>query len=141
MEKFIKEDNKRLVEERNKNAPLVKDLFGRKSQTLEYRTETEKLLKENEARIRNERGQKVLDIQKNSSSATIDKNLKKETNISPPNTKGKGSTTIIDGGGGQQQSVGGGGGGINGTTPPSFPSQDPNNLGTFSTQGMYNMVG
>jgi hypothetical protein len=76
-----------------------------------------------------------------SNKATIDKNLKKETNISPPNTKGKGSTTIIDGGGGQQQSVGGGGGGINGTTPPSFPSQDPNNLGTFSTQGMYNMVG
>ena len=141
MEEFIKEDNKRLVEERNKNAPLEKDLFGRKSQTLEYRTETENLLKENEARIRNERGQKVLDIQKNSSSATIDNNLKKETNISPPNTKGKGSTTIIDGGGGQQQSVGGGGGGINGTTPPSFPSQDPNNLGTFSTQGMYNMVG
>jgi hypothetical protein len=77
----------------------------------------------------------------NFNKATIDKNLKKETNISPPNTKGKGSTTIIDGGGGQQQSVGGGGGGINGTTPPSFPSQDPNNLGTFSTQGMYNMVG
>jgi hypothetical protein len=79
-------------------------------------------------------------ISNEKSSATIDKTLKKETNISPPNTKGKGNTTII-GGGGQQQSVGGGGGGINGTTPPSFPSQDPNNLGTFSTQGMYNMVG
>ena len=80
-------------------------------------------------------------IDKESSSATIDKNIKKETNISPPNTKGKGSTTIINGGGGQQQSVGGGGGGTTGSSAPSFSSQDPNNLGTFSTQGMYNMVG
>jgi len=79
-------------------------------------------------------------IQKNSSSATIDKNIKKETNIAPPNTKGKGNTTII-GGGSQQQSVGGGGGGTTGSSAPSFSSQDPNNLGTFSTQGMYNMVG
>ena len=76
----------------------------------------------------------------NFNKATIDKNLKKETNISPPNTKGKGNTTII-GGGGQQQSVGGGGGGTTGSSAPSFSSQDPNNLGTFSTQGMYNMVG
>ena len=54
--------------------------------------------------------------------------------------KGKGNTTII-GCGSQQQSVGGGGGGTTGSSAPSFSSQDPNNLGTFSTQGMYNMVG
>ena len=77
---------------------------------------------------------------KSSSSATIDKTLKKETNISPPNTTGKGNTTIIGGGGDKQQSVGGGGG-TTGSSAPSFSSQDPNNLGTFSTQGMYNMVG
>ena len=32
-----------------------------------------------------------------------------------------------------------GGGGSSST--PKFGSKDPNNLGTFSTQGMYNMVG
>ena len=119
----------------------IKDLKERKKRIKVFRKETDRLVKIERNKIEENYGQEALNIQKNSSSATIDKNLKKETNISPPNTKGKGSTTIIDGGGGQQQSVGGGGGGINGTTPPSFPSQDPNNLGTFSTQGMYNMVG
>jgi len=103
-------------------------------------------LREEENKIRKKHGDEAIKIgdgviiQKNSSSATIDKNIKKETNISPPNTKGKGNTTII-GGGSQQQSVGGGGGGTTGSSAPSFSSQDPNNLGTFSTQGMYNMVG
>jgi len=119
----------------------IKNLNERKKRIKVFRKETARLVKIERNKIEENYGQEALNIQKNSSSATIDKNLKKETNISPPNTKGKGSTTIIDGGGGQQQSVGGGGGGINGTTPPSFPSQDPNNLGTFSTQGMYNMVG
>ena len=116
-------------EYRKRHKKYVQDFEGNRKQNLV-----------NVEKIEEKYGQEALNIQKNSSSATIDKNIKKETNISPPNTKGKGNTTII-GGGGQQQSVGGGGGGTTGSSAPSFSSQDPNNLGTFSTQGMYNMVG
>ena len=116
--------------------------YGQQIWTQDDKDKQREKREEVEKKVRLNYENKVKSSTTNITNASIDsKNLKKETNISPPNTKGKGSTTIIDGGGGQQQSVGGGGGGINGTTPPSFPSQDPNNLGTFSTQGMYNMVG
>ena len=171
VEKHGTEKQKKLVEEYIKKRDNIigirdemrSDMKLKESEIRESSTQTGRsasknrteIIKKEKEKIREEYEKKLSGISKSQSidssvlesldtnninKATIDKTLKKETNISPPNTKGKGNTTII-GGGGQQQSVGGGGGGINGTTPPSFPSQDPNNLGTFSTQGMYNMVG
>ena len=73
--------------------------------------------------------------------ATIDTNVKSTTTDVPgPSTKNKGGTTVLGGGQNQTQTTSGGGGGGSSSTP-KFGSKDPNNLGTFSTQGMYNMVG
>jgi len=76
-----------------------------------------------------------------STPATIDTNVKSTTTDVPgPSTKNKGGTTVLGGGQNQTQTTSGGGDGGSSSTP-KFGSKDPNNLGTFSTQGMYNMVG
>jgi len=135
----------------------TKNLNERKKRIKVFRKETARLEKLEREKIEKNYGQEALNIQKNSSSATIDKNissdekisatvdknLKKETNISPPNTKGNGGNTSIlnGGGGGQQQSVGGGSGTGGSSTNTKFGSQDPNNYGSVSTKATYNLVG
>ena len=80
-----------------------------------------------------------LELKNPSAPALIDqKNL--ETNIPGPRTAPK--LNRVTGDPGQRtppQMDREGGGGSSST--PKFGSKDPNNLGTFSTQGMYNMVG
>ena len=74
--------------------------------------------------------------------ATVDKDVKPNSDVPGPSTKKKGDNVILDGGKGNQQasSVGGSGtGGSSGT--PKIGSQDPNNYQTVSTMAMYNMAG
>ncbi len=120
----------------------IEDMDERKKKLKEFRKETARLQKEERIKIEQKYSKEVLNIQKNSSSATIDKDVKTNTEVPGPSTKKKGDNIILDGGKGNQQasSVGGSGtGGSSGT--PKIGSQDPNNYLTVSTMAMYNMVG
>ena len=80
-----------------------------------------------------------LELKNPSAPALIDqKNL--ETNIPGPRTAPKLNRVTGDPGQRTPQHMDREGGGGSSSTP-KFGSKDPNNLGTFSTQGMYNMVG
>ena len=119
-----------------------RDKDERKKKLKEFRKETARLQKEERIKIEQKYSKEALNIQKNSSSATIDKDVKTNTEVPGPSTKKKGDNVILDGGKGNQQasSVGGSGtGGSSGT--PKIGSQDPNNYLTVSTMAMYNMVG
>ena len=112
-----------------------------------YDDETERLWAEKEDKIRLKYDKLVKkefpEYYSNiNSSATIDKDVKTNTEVPGHSTKKKGDNIILDGGKGNQQasSVGGSGtGGSSGT--PKIGSQDPNNYLTVSTMAMYNMVG
>ena len=74
-------------------------------------------------------------------SATIDDSLKKETIVPGPSNKNRGGQTVVmPGGGGQQQSGGGGGGSSSSSGTPNFSSVDVQNKQTIATQMQYNKV-
>ena len=77
------------------------------------------------------------------SSATIDKNVKPNTNVPGPSNKNKGGQTLVipGGGGGQTQSGGGGGGDSQSSTVvPKISSKDLQNKQTVAVQAQYNKV-
>jgi len=152
IEKYGTEEQKKLVEDyiqkRDNIISIKKDMQsqmnlkesdirestggGSKNRKLAGKIQTEK------QKIREEYESK-LELKNPSAPALIDqKNL--ETNIPGPRTAPK--LNRVTGDPGQRtppQMDREGGGGSSST--PKFGSKDPNNLGTFSTQGMYNMVG
>jgi hypothetical protein len=78
-------------------------------------------------------------------SAVIDKNVKVNTEVSPPNTKTNGGVTVVDGGTGSTGATDGGsysgGGGESGEEDETFSSEDPNDPSVFSSKALYNMGG
>ena len=74
---------------------------------------------------------------------TIDKTVKTNTEVSPPNTKTDGGIGIVNGGtgatdGGTSSS---GGGGESGEQDDTFSSEDPNDPVVFSSKALYQLVG
>ena len=133
----------------------TKNLKEREKRIKVFRKETARLEKLEREKIEKNYGQEALNIQKNSSSATIDKNissdrqtsatiddsLKKETIVPGPSNKNRGNQTVVmPGGGGQQQSGGGGGGSSSSSGTPNFSSVDVQNKQTIATQMQYNKV-
>ena len=113
--------------------------YGQKIWTQDDKDKQREKREEAEKKVRLNYENKVKSGITNITNATIDsKNL--ETNIPGPRTAPK--LDRMSGDSGQRTSPqmdreGGGGS----SSTPKFGSKDPNNLGTFSTQGMYNMVG
>jgi len=113
--------------------------YGQKIWTQDDKDKQREKREEAEKKVRLNYENKVKSGITNITNATIDsKNL--ETNIPGPRTAPK--LDRMSGDPGQRTSPqmdreGGGGS----SSTPKFGSKDPNNLGTFSTQGMYNMVG
>jgi hypothetical protein len=113
--------------------------YGQQIWTQDDKDKQREKREEAEKKVRLNYENKVKSGITNITNATIDsKNL--ETNIPGPRTAPK--LDRMSGDPGQRTSPqmdreGGGGS----SSTPKFGSKDPNNLGTFSTQGMYNMVG
>ena len=81
-------------------------------------------------------------ISNEKSSAVIDKDLKTNTDVPAPSSKGKGGVSLIDSGGADQGSSGGSyGGGGSEEADETFSSEDPNDPVVFSSKALYNMGG
>ena len=120
----------------------IEDMDERKKKLKEFRKETARLQKEERIKIEQTYSKEALNIQKNSSSATIDKDVKTNTEVPGPSTKNKaGNLVLAGGGGGNQQQVSSGGSSGGSSSTPKFSSEDSNNLSTLATSTTYNMVG
>ena len=98
--------------------------------------------KEERIKIEQKYSKEALNIQKNSSSANINKDVKPNTDVPGPSTKNKaGNLVVAGGGGGNQQQVSSGGSSGGSSSTPKFSSEDSNNLSTLATSTTYNMVG
>ena len=119
----------------------IEDMDERKKKLKEFRKETARLQKEERIKIEQKYSKEALNIQKNSSSANINKDVKPNTDVPGPSTKNKAGNLVLAGGGGgnQQQVSSSGGGGGGSSSIPKFSSQDPNNVSTVSTGSMYNI--
>ena len=70
----------------------------------------------------------------------IDKNVKPDTNVPVPSTKGKGGVSVIDGGtGATDGGSSSGGGGESSEEDEMFSSEDPNDPSVFSSKSLYNL--
>ena len=119
----------------------IEDMDERKKKLKEFRKETARLQKEERIKIEQKYSKEALNIQKNSSSANIDKDVKTNTEVPAPSSKGKGGVSLIDSGGADQGSSGGssGGGGEAGEEDEMFSSEDPNDPSVFSSKSLYNL--
>ena len=89
-------------------------------------------------------GDKQIEIDTTDNSAVIDKDVKINTEVSPPNTKTNGGINIVNGGTGTTGVTDGGSSGGDGEGADEddvFSSEDPNDPSVFSSKSLYNMGG